>query len=133
MKAALLATAAVFLAPISPVHAQAGAADDQATAGGIADIIVTAQRRSENLQKAAIAVSAVTGDTLVQQSITQANDLTRVVPALQVAPAASFTQIYLRGVGTFGANAFAEQGVAFNLDGVYLSRPAAPAGLFYDL
>jgi iron complex outermembrane receptor protein len=133
MKAALLTTAAVFLAPISPVHAQAGAESARANGGGIADIIVTAQRRSENLQKAAIAVSAVTGDTLVQQSITQANDLTRVVPALQVAPAASFTQIYLRGVGTFGANAFAEQGVAFNLDGVYLSRPAAPAGLFYDL
>jgi iron complex outermembrane receptor protein len=131
MKMALLATAAAIIAPVSAAQAQSGNAG--ASEGGIADIIVTAQRRSENLQKAAIAVSAVAGDTLVQQSITQANDLTRIVPALQVAPAASFTQIYLRGVGTFGANAFAEQGVAFNLDGVYLSRPAAPAGLFYDL
>lgn len=100
---------------------------------GIADIVVTAQRRSENLQRAAIAMSAVSGDTLTKQSITQAADLTRLLPAVQIAPASSFTQIYVRGVGTFGANAFAEQGVAFNLDGVYLSRPAAPAGLFYDL
>ena len=100
---------------------------------GIPDIIVTAQRREENLQKAAIAVSAVAGDTLTRNSISQATDLTRLVPSLQIAPAASFTQIYLRGIGTFGSNAFAEQGVAFNLDGVYLSRPAAPAGLFYDL
>lgn len=100
---------------------------------GLQEIVVTAQRREENLQKAAIPVSAVAGDVLTKQSITQATDLTRLVPALQVAPAASFTQIYLRGVGTFGANAFAEQGVAFNLDGVYLSRPAAPAALFYDL
>lgn len=135
MKVALLATAAAILIPVTPALAQEQANGEavQTETSGIADIIVTAQRRSENLQKAAIAVSAVAGDTLVQQSITQANDLTRVVPALQVAPAASFTQIYLRGVGTFGANAFAEQGVAFNLDGVYLSRPAAPAGLFYDL
>lgn len=132
MKAALLATAATLMAPVSAAYAQ-NSASEQPTAGGLTDIIVTAQRRSENLQKAAIAVSAVTGETLVQQSITQANDLTRVVPALQVAPAASFSQIYLRGIGSFGANAFAEQGVAFNLDGVYLSRPAAPAGLFYDL
>lgn len=51
MKAPMLATAAVFLAPISPVHAQAEAADDQAIGGGIAEFIVTAQRRSENLQK----------------------------------------------------------------------------------
>jgi iron complex outermembrane receptor protein len=114
--------------------AQPAAADDaQAEPEGITDIVVTAQRRTENLQRAAIAVSAVTGDTLTQQSITEATGLTRLLPSLQVAPASSFTQIYLRGVGTFGANAFAEQGVAFNLDGVYLSRPAAPAGLFYDL
>jgi iron complex outermembrane recepter protein len=101
--------------------------------GGLSVITVTAQRREEDLQRAAVAVSAVTGDSLVQQSITEATQLTRLVPALQVAPAAGATQIYLRGVGTFGANAFAEQGVAFNLDGVYLDRPAAPAGLFYDL
>lgn len=100
---------------------------------GLQEIVVTAQRRAENLQKSALAVSAVAGDALVRQSVTQATDLTRLVPALQVAPAASFTQIYLRGIGSFGANAFAEQGVAFNLDGIYLSRPAAPAALFYDL
>jgi iron complex outermembrane receptor protein len=123
-------------------HAQnerpaAQAPDSSATAaqpaGGVPDIVITAQRRSENLQRAAIAVSAVQGDTLTQAGVTEATGLTRLVPSLQVASAASFTQIYLRGVGTFGANAFAEQGVAFNLDGVYLSRPAAPAGLFYDL
>jgi len=119
-------------APAAQVAADP-AEDSGEDSGGLTDIIVTAQRREENLQKAALAVSAVAGDTLTRQSITQATDLTRLVPALQVAPAASFTQIYLRGVGTFGANAFAEQGVAFNLDGVYLSRPAAPAGLFYDL
>jgi iron complex outermembrane recepter protein len=131
MRNALLAGSAIlgFLAPV--------AASAQATNGsGVAaldEVIVTAQRREENLQRAAIAVSAVAGDALTNQSISQATDLTRLVPSLQVAPASAFTQIYLRGVGTFGANAFAEQGVAFNLDGVYLSRPAAPAGLFYDL
>ena len=117
----------------SPTAQSAQRRAAEATGGLGAEIVVTAQRREENLQRAAIAVSAVAGDTLTQQSVTQATDLTRLVPSLQVAPASSFTQIYLRGVGTFGANAFAEQGVAFNLDGVYLSRPAAPAGLFYDL
>lgn len=101
--------------------------------GGLQDIVVTAQRRSENLQRTALAVSAVAGEALVRQSITQATDLTRMVPSLQVSPAASFTQIYLRGIGSFGGNAFADQGVAFNLDGIYLSRLAAPAALFYDL
>ena len=124
-------------------QAQTGAeADAQSAAAGTAaqdegglgpDIVITAQRREENLQRAAIAVSALDGEAITDAGVTQATDLTRLIPSLQVAPASSFTQFYLRGVGTFGANAFAEQGVAFNLDGVYLSRPAAPAGLFYDL
>jgi iron complex outermembrane receptor protein len=123
---------ATVLALQGPSAAYAQEADS-AESVGLTDIVVTAQRREENLQRAAIAVSAVTGSTIEEQSVTQATDLTRLVPALQVAPASSFTQIYLRGVGTFGANAWAEQGVAFNYSGVYLSRPAAPAGLFYDL
>lgn len=123
-------TAGAVLATGFPASAQDAAPAEEE---GLGEIIVTAQRREENLQRAAIAVSTVTGDALTQQSITQATDITRLVPSLQIAPAASFTQIYLRGVGTFGANAFADQGVAFNLDGVYLSRPSAPAGLFYDL
>lgn len=131
----LLLTGAAMACALAPMTVQAQSAGQQPEADyvGLEDIVVTAQRRSENLQKAAIAVSAVSGETLTEQSITQATDLTRLVPALQIAPASSFTQIYLRGIGTFGANAFAEQGVSFNLDGVYLSRPAAPAGLFYDL
>ncbi|KUR81326.1 TonB-dependent receptor [Novosphingobium sp. Fuku2-ISO-50] len=131
---AILLASVVFSTPAmaqTTAPAQTPVADAPAT--GLQDIVVTAQRREENLQKAALAVSAVAGDDLVKQSVTQANDLTRLVPAIQVASASSFTQIYLRGIGSFGANAFAEQGVAFNLDGIYLSRPAAPAALFYDL
>lgn len=136
--ASIVAIAAALACPGLAI-AQETAADPAASTAppsgetGLAEIVVTAQRRAENLQKAALPVSAVAGDVLTRQSVTRADDLTRLVPALQVAPASSFTQIYLRGIGTFGANAFAEQGVAFNLDGVYLSRPAAPAALFYDL
>lgn len=132
-KSTILKLTGVTLALCLTMPALAQDAPPPAEDQGLTDIIVTAQRREESLQKAGIAMSAVSGDTLTQQSITQAEDLTRIVPALQIAPAASFTQIYLRGVGSFGANAFAEQGVAFNLDGVYLSRPAAPSALFYDL
>jgi iron complex outermembrane receptor protein len=103
------------------------------SAPGLEEVVVTAQRREESVQRAAIAVTAVSGDALVERSITQATDLPQLVPSLQVAQASALTQFYLRGIGTFGANAFADQGVSFNLDGVYLSRPAAPAGLFYDL
>lgn len=129
-----MAAAAQDTAPEVPGESQSATDDAEADAdGGLEEIVVTAQRREENLQRAAIAVSAVSGDSLVQQSITDATDITRLVPSLQITRGSANVQIYLRGVGTFAGNAFAEQGVAFNLDGVYLDRPAAPAGLFYDL
>ena len=113
----------------APATSDARASADQ----GLQDIVVTAQRREENLQKAAIAVSAVAGDQLVKQSISASTELARLIPSVQIEPAGSYLQVYLRGVGTFSANIFAENSVSFNLDGVYLSQPSGPSGLFYDL
>lgn len=145
MRAKLICGTAIFgLLGASPALAQteapsadkappAPALDGLQDLAGLQDIVVTAQRREENLQKAALAVSAVAGSLLTEQGITQSTDLSRLIPAIQIQPAHSYTQIYLRGVGTFGANSYAENSVAFNLDGVYLSRPAGPSALFYDL
>ncbi|KPF56352.1 hypothetical protein IP65_00470 [Novosphingobium sp. AAP1] len=106
----------------------------QTAAPSVEEIIVTAQRRNENLQKAAIAVSAVTGDALRASGITQPTGLTSVVPSLQVAPAAGpYNLFYLRGVGNFNGNAFSDSAIAFNFAGVYIGRPSATTGFFYDL
>ena len=104
------------------------------SAAGLEEIVVTAQRREENLQKAAIAVSAVTGDTLMAAGVTRPSELTSLVPSLQVSAAAGpYNLFYLRGVGNFNANAFSDSAIAFNVDGVYVGRPSSAAGFFYDL
>ena len=101
---------------------------------GLAEIIVTAQRRSENLQRAALAVTAVSSDQLVRAGVSDATALTNVVPALNVSNAAGpYALFYLRGVGNFNSNALSDSAVALNLDGVFLARPSATSGLFYDL
>ncbi|HEX7693308.1 MAG TPA: TonB-dependent receptor [Sphingomonas sp.] len=101
---------------------------------GLNDIVVTAQRRSENLQRAAIAVSAIGGDALRDANITKPTELTTVVPALQVATSAGpYSLFYLRGVGNFNGNALSDSAVAFNFDGVYVGRPSSTTGFFYDL
>ena len=101
---------------------------------GLAEIIVTAQRREENLQHAAIAVTAVSGDTLERAGVTNVAQLTNIAPALQVnnlgGPLNSF---YLRGVGNFTTNSLNDPTVAVNIDGVYLGRPSSVQGLFFDL
>jgi iron complex outermembrane recepter protein len=101
---------------------------------GIADIVVTAQRRNENLQHAAVAVTVVGSDALARVGVSQPQDLTKLVPALKLAGiGGGGTQVTVRGVGNFAGNPYAEPAVAVNLDGVYLARSGGPDGLFYDL
>jgi iron complex outermembrane receptor protein len=101
---------------------------------GIADIVVTAQRRSESLQRAGLAISAVTGDSLARTGITDVEGLTNVVPALQVQTAAGpYNLFYLRGVGSFTVNPLSDSAISFNVDGIAISRPSATSGVFYDI
>ena len=102
--------------------------------GGLQDIVVTAQRRQENLQRAAVPVSAVSGDALISTGVSETANLTKLVPSLVVQPSGgSGMNLYLRGVGTLQSNSFAENAVAFNFNGVYIARPSAPVGTFFDL
>ena len=140
LRCALLGTAATAHAQVTPpteAAAVASAQDDTSAAPietGLQDIVVTAQRRSESLQRAAVAITAVSGDTLSSAGITRPTELTSVVPSLQVAPAAGpYALFYLRGVGNFNGNALSDSAVAFNFNGVYVGRPSSTTGFFYDL
>ncbi|WP_375398107.1 TonB-dependent receptor [uncultured Sphingomonas sp.] len=101
---------------------------DAATTG-LGDVIVTAQRRSENLQRAAVAVDVASGSSLVANGITDTSALGFVVPGLTVVG----TNYFLRGVGNFTVTPYADPAVAFNLDSVYIGRPAATVGPLFDL
>ncbi len=128
--------------PTSPIGAQsstttAATAASSSTPTGtrstgpaaLSEIVVTAQRRSENLQKAAIAVDVVGGRDLIKNNITAPTDLGFLVPALTPAPGGFF----LRGVGNFTVDAYADPAIAFNYDGVYIGRISDTQGYFYDL
>jgi len=106
----------------------AGPADGQ----GISDIVVTAQRRSESVQRAALSIAVISGAALSERGVIQPDQLTRLTPGVQVG-GGSTTQIYIRGVGDFGVVATANPAVATSLDGVGISRPQAISGNFFDL
>jgi iron complex outermembrane receptor protein len=106
----------------------------EAAATGLAEIVVTAQRRSENLQKAALPISAVTGEALAQAGVIDAQSLTSIIPAVQISTAQGpYNLFYLRGVGSFNVNPFSDSPIAFNVDGIAISRPSSTSGLFYDI
>ncbi|WP_152414586.1 TonB-dependent receptor [Blastomonas sp. AAP53] len=135
------AAIAIFMASLSIAQAQdasgtpmAASADAAEPEAGLSEIVVTAERRSENLQKTALAVSAVDGAALQAANISQPQDLSKLIPALKLSSSGgNGTQVTIRGVGNFAGNAYSEPAVAINLDGVYLARSGGPNGLFYDL
>jgi len=119
------------LAGISAAHAQS--APEGAAQAGLQDIVVTAQRRTESVQKAAVAITAVSGTELIRAGISDTTNLQRLAPALAVQPSGGTTSIYVRGVGTQAGNSYAENAVGFNFNGVFIARPTAPSGVYYLL
>ena len=115
-------------------YSQATSPADGSTAGTLEEITVTAQRRSESLEHAAIAITAISADTLNNSGATQVQELTNLVPALQISTAAGpYPLFYVRGVGNFNGNSLSDAALALNLDGVYIARPSSVSGMFYDL
>jgi iron complex outermembrane receptor protein len=98
------------------------------------EIVVTAEKRSESLQKTPIAIQVISGNTLQEAGVSSIEDMTKLVPALSVwRQAGGLNSIYLRGIGSEVGNAFADVAVAQNIDGVYIARSEALAGAFLDV
>lgn len=123
-------------ATASPQDSPAASPQERAPADqtGLGDIIITAQRKSESLQKAPVAVAVVGGEAISNAGVISPAQLTTLVPALQVTSGnGSYANFYVRGVGNFNGNALTESAIAFNYDGVYVARPSSTTGFFYDL
>ena len=103
---------------------------DDASSG---DIVVTAQRRSESVQRIPIAVSAVGGDALQSRGVTSLAAIGASVPGLNVSEQVGQARLTLRGIGVDNISTGAESSVAFNQDGVFFSRSAAALASFYDV
>jgi iron complex outermembrane receptor protein len=125
---ALASTAAAQDVPAAPPNPEQS--QDQ---GRIEDIVVTASRRAENVQRAALSIQALTSETLARANVSRPEDLASIAPGVQIGSAGPYAQAYVRGVGNYATNSFAESPIAFNLDGVYISRAWATRGMFYDL
>ncbi len=108
-------------------------APPSADANNFGDIIVTAQKRSESVQKIPIAVSAIGGDALAARGATGLAALGQVVPGLNVSEQVGQARLTLRGIGVDNISTGAESSVAFNQDGIFYSRSAAALASFYDV
>ncbi|WP_083276748.1 TonB-dependent receptor domain-containing protein [Sphingobium phenoxybenzoativorans] len=96
-------------------------ADDRSEAVGLADIIVTAQKREQNLNQLGMTVTAVSGGDLVQRGITGAADLMKIVPGFTYIEGPTGTPVYtLRGIGYVDETLSASPAVSVYVDEVPL-------------
>ncbi|WP_081477047.1 TonB-dependent receptor [Sphingomonas sp. PAMC 26605] len=102
--------------PLADVQTAAGTP----VTGGLADIVVTAQRRSENLQKVPIVITAISGPQLAVSGVTSLATLNTVAPGYNSRNVSGAFQPYLRGIGT--SSNVVENPVALYIDGVYIAQ-----------
>ena len=123
--ALMLSAAPALAAPALAAPALAADEQDQPSDGGLGEIVVTAQKRAEPLQKTPISIVALTADDIAKKGIADLTDLRSQVPALQVTPhpnSATTARVFLRGVGNNDDQITVDPSVAIYLDGIYVAR-----------
>jgi iron complex outermembrane receptor protein len=131
---AILAGAFAVSTPALAAPAAAAAAADTAP-GQLSEVIVTAQKRSTNLQTTPLAISAVSGQDLKKNAVETFADLAHSVPALSYSQNNQLRQEYnIRGaVNTRLGSPTADQSVGLFEDGVYISRSGVLNPAFFDI
>jgi len=104
--------------------ASEGAPLDATSRDTVEMIVVTAQRREQNLQDTPVSVTAFSSDTLAESGVTNLQELASIAPALQVSSTAGVYLPFLRGVGNGNASVGNESSVATYIDDLYYTRLA---------
>lgn len=109
-------------------NAATQAAADQSDSGGIADIVVTAQRRAESVQDVPIAISAFSQEALQERAVNDVSGLSAITPNVTLDASTPFSGssavlgATIRGIGASDFAFNIDPAVGVYLDGVYLGR-----------
>jgi len=108
--------------------AASGAAYAADTSDSLGEVVVTAQKRTENVQEVPIAITAVSADVLQQKGITSVSQLSNIAPNVNLDAGTPFSgsdmvlSAYIRGIGQDDFAFNLDPGVGVYVDGVYLAR-----------
>lgn len=136
MRSLLIGTGAIALLWTGSAAAQTETEpQEDASARRLESIVVTAQKRAEDVQDVPIAITALSSSTLEKQRVTDVTSLDNLVPGLRIAAAdaAANPKIFIRGAGLNDFNPTSSSGVGLYADGVYIGSPLAQFSTFYDL
>ncbi|TWB46953.1 TonB-dependent receptor [Nitrospirillum viridazoti] len=126
----LLPPAAYAATDVPPAGSGAG---EQASPDGLAEIIVTAERRSSTAQKTPATINVLSGDDLTQRGVGSLDDALSGVPGVALQANNKGMNINIRGVGTSLDSTAGDPGVNTNLDGVYLRQASTIVSGLFDV
>ena len=112
---------------------EAPAASGDAPATGLSEIVVTAQKREQNLQKVPASITALSSDQLETRQIEDIAGLQSEVPSLVVGRYYGTSLITLRGISTGLTSGAEDPSVATHINGVYQPRSRSVDSAMADL
>lgn len=124
------------IAAASPALAPASAQGVATGTDGLEDIIVTAQRRSQDLRDVPISITAANAETLANARVDNVSNIQAISPSVSFRVtniATSSANLIIRGLGTTGNSRSFEGSVGVFIDGVYRTRAAAALNNFLDI
>ncbi len=102
------------------------------SSGALEEILVTAQKREESLQDAAISVTAIQGEEIGNFAVKDINHLQNQMPSVQFMTS-GLTNTTIRGVGTYNNQPNVDAAVAWVVDGTYFSHHMAVPPILFDV
>ncbi|MBU1823765.1 MAG: TonB-dependent receptor [Alphaproteobacteria bacterium] len=116
-----------------PAYAQEPVATETAAEDRDDIIVVTANRREENLQDVSGVVQTLGADQLRRDGISDLRNLQVAIPGLSISNQEGNVEIFIRGVGSANSTELGDPGAAPHLNGTYIPRPRGLGLMFYDL
>ncbi|WP_176473026.1 TonB-dependent receptor domain-containing protein [Sphingomonas lenta] len=113
--------------------AQPNSTDTGPDSAQIGDIVVTAQRREESLQRVPLSITAVSGEALKQANVTDINRIEQIAPGVRIGRSGSDARPAIRGVFTEAIGANSDPRIGFYIDDIYQSRTSQALAAFVDL
>jgi len=113
----------------------AAPASAQSGAEGLEEIVVTAQKREQNIMDVPIAITAISGQQIEEAGLKDMFDLQQNVPGLIVSQSQTTTtsNFAIRGIGSTSNNFGVESSVGLYVDGVYRSRQSSMVNELIDV
>lgn len=110
------------------------AATPAADSGALEEVIVTALKRTSDLQQTPIAIDVISGDMLSRAGVNNIAAIANIAPSLNFGGANGvYTTVTIRGVSSQDTTELGDPAVGFNIDGEYINRPLNLAATLFDV